>query len=122
MVEIGTVLKVREAMVGPKVLAGFSEAPEIGPNIQMMAERIRPIARPAKDWFAFLSVAPNIVKTRIAVAMISATRAATWPKSAPGRVSPRYVGLKPLQQTLNVVVLEDHSTSNANPAIVAPKN
>ena len=109
-------------MVGPKVLAGFREAPEIGPNIQIIAERTRPMAKPAKGWFPFLSVAPKIVNTKIAVAMISARRADTWPKSAPGRVSPRYVGLKPLQQTLNVVMVEDQSTSNTNPATVAPKN
>src|SRR2546428_13839159 len=98
MVEIGTVLKVREAMVGPKVLAGFSEAPEVGPNIQIMAERTRPMAKPAKGWFAFLSVAPKIVNTRIAVAIISATRAASWPKLAPGRGFPGKLGVKPLQK------------------------
>src|SRR3989442_6129362 len=72
----GVRLNAAEAIVGPHVLAGFSEAPDMGPSIQIDAARTSPMATPAHDWSAFLSVAPNIVNTRMAVATISASSAA----------------------------------------------
>src|SRR5207244_12750753 len=79
----GVRLNAAEAIVGPHVLAGFSEAPDMGPNIQIDAARTSPMATPAHDWSAFLSVAPNIVNTRMAVAVTSASRACTNPKPNP---------------------------------------
>src|SRR5256885_6800606 len=80
----GVRLNAAEAIVGPHVLAGFSEAPDMGPNIQIDAARTSPMATPAHDWSAFLSVAPNIVNTRMAVGITSARRAAPTPQPKPG--------------------------------------
>src|SRR5207244_12345134 len=77
----GVRLNAAEAIVGPHVLAGFSEAPDMGPNIQIDAARTSPMATPAHDWSALLSVAPNIVNTRMAAAMTSASRAAPKPRA-----------------------------------------
>src|SRR2546427_4926767 len=85
----GVRLNAAEAIVGPHVLAGFSEAPDMGPNIQIDAARTSPMATHAHDWSAFLSVAPNIVNTRMAVAINSAGRTAPTPQPQPGGVSPR---------------------------------
>src|SRR5207244_7250538 len=84
----GVRLNAAEAIVGPHVLAGFSEAPDMGPNIQIDAARTSPMATPAHDWSAFLSVAPNIVNTRMAVAITSASRAGATAEPRPGGVSP----------------------------------
>lgn len=45
----GVKLNAAEARVGPQVLAGFKDAPEMGPNIQIDAARTSPIATPAQD-------------------------------------------------------------------------
>src|SRR2546421_5164636 len=87
----GVRLNAAEAIVGPHVLAGFSEAPDMGPNIQIDAARTSPMATPAHDWSAFLSVAPNIVNTRMAVVINSAGRAAPPPQPKTGGVVPRFV-------------------------------
>src|SRR2546428_12827112 len=76
----GVRLNAAEAIVGPHVLAGFSEAPDMGPNIQIDAARTSPMATPAHDWSAFLSVAPNIVNTRMAGAKNSAGGGAPAPR------------------------------------------
>src|SRR5947209_20585955 len=87
----GVKLNAAEAIVGPHVLAGFRDAPDMGPNIQIDAARTSPMATPAHDCSAFLSVAPNIVNTRTAVATTSASSAAPMVKPDPGDVSPRKV-------------------------------
>src|SRR5947209_2327809 len=102
----GVRLNAAEAIVGPHVLAGFSEAPDMGPNIQIDAARTSPMATPAHDWSALLSVAPNIVNTRMAVAITSASRAAPTPKPKPGVVSPRLVAFATPKLSL-----EDHKAS-----------
>jgi len=45
----GVKLNAAEAMVGPHVLAGFRDAPDMGPNIQINADRTSPMATPAQD-------------------------------------------------------------------------
>src|SRR2546426_1563948 len=87
----GVRLNAAEAIVGPHVLAGFSEAPDMGPNIQIDAARTSPMATPAHDWSAFLSVAPNIVNTRMAVSINSASRETPTPQTKPGNVLPKIV-------------------------------
>src|SRR2546422_10299875 len=85
----GVRLNAAEAIVGPHVLAGFSEAPDMGPNIQIDAARTSPMATPAHDWSAFLSVAPNIVNTRMAVAINTGETAEPTPQPKAGGVSAR---------------------------------
>ena len=114
----GVRLNVAEARVGPHVRAGLSEAPEIGPNIQMSAARTRPIATPAQERSASLSVTPKMVKTSMAVAMTSATRADAAPKPRPGRLSPRNVDWA----TFEPVPVEDQSTRRVKPAADAPNS
>src|SRR5215471_1159109 len=87
----GVRLNAADAIVGPNVLAGFNEPPETGPNMKIDPANAKPMANPAHDFSAFLSVAPNIVNTKIAVATTSAKSTAPTVKSAPGIVSPRYV-------------------------------
>src|SRR2546422_9766188 len=99
----GVRLNAAEAIVGPHVLAGFSEAPDMGPNIQIDAARTSPMATPAHDWSAFLSVAPNIVNTRMADAKNPAGRAAPAPQPKPRGVAPRLDVLPPPQ-----VFAEEH--------------
>src|SRR5206468_5586672 len=72
----GVRLNTAEARVGPHVLAGLRDAPETGPNIQMIAARANPMVTPARLGSAALSVAPNMVKTRMAVPITSARRTA----------------------------------------------
>src|SRR5256885_3223490 len=88
----GVRLNAAEAIVGPHVLAGFSEAPDMGPNIQIDAARTSPMATPAHDWSAFLSVAPNIVNTRMAVAITSAGGGAPTPQTKTGGGFAKFVG------------------------------
>jgi hypothetical protein len=45
----GVRVNAAEAIVGPHVLAGFRDAPDIGPNIQIDAAKTNPIATPAHD-------------------------------------------------------------------------
>src|SRR2546426_8707631 len=111
----GVRLNAAEAIVGPHVLAGFSEAPDMGPNIQIDAARTSPMATPAHDWSAFLSVAPNIVNTRMAVVINPGGRAAPTPKPKPGGVLPKMRCFAPPR-----VSLEDHKASRASPPLVAP--
>src|SRR5437660_9708120 len=87
----GVKLNAAEAIVGPHVLAGFSAAPDMGPNTQIDAARTSPMPTPAHDWSAFLSVGPNIVNTRMAVAITSTSRATPTPKPKPVVVSPTSV-------------------------------
>src|SRR5437867_9150273 len=114
----GVRLNVAEATVGRQVRAGLSEAPEIGPNIQMSAARTRPMATPAQDRSASLSVTPKIVKTSMAVAMTSATRADAFPKPRPGRLSPRNVDWA----ILELVPVEDQRMRRVKPATEAPNS
>src|SRR5436309_8090099 len=87
----GVRLNTVEASVGPHVLAGLRDAPEIGPNIQTMAARANPMVTPARLGSAALSVAPKTVKTRIAVPITSARSTAPIPNPRLGTVSPRKV-------------------------------
>ena len=114
----GVKLNAAEARVGPHVLAGFRDAPDMGPNIQMDAARTSPMATPAHDWSAFLSVAPNIVNTRMAVAITSASSAAPIVNPDPGVVSPRKV----VFATSYVLLDDDHKASWTSPATVAPNS
>src|SRR2546428_10578507 len=79
----GVRLNAAEAIVGPHVLAGFSEAPDMGPNIQIDAARTSPMATPAHDWSAFLSVAPNIVNTRMAALITAPSLSSPLPHAHP---------------------------------------
>src|SRR2546427_1947619 len=96
----GVRLNAAEAIVGPHVLAGFSEAPDMGPNIQIDAARTSPMATPAHDWSAFLSVAPNIVNTRMAAGINPARRAPPAPQPKPAAVSAKLGGFYPPQLSL----------------------
>src|SRR5207244_11217330 len=87
----GVRLNAAEAIVGPHVVAGFSEAPDMGPNIQIDAARTSPMATPAHDWSALLSVARNAVNTTVSVSMTAAGRAAPPPQPKTRVVSPRLV-------------------------------
>src|SRR5437899_5807119 len=87
----GVRLKTAEANVGPHVLAGLRDAPENRPKIQTMAARANPMVTPARLGSAVLSVAPNTVKTRMAVPITSARSTAPMPNSGLGMVSPRKV-------------------------------
>src|SRR5215831_19122202 len=87
----GVRLNAADAIVGPNVLAGFNEPPEIGPNMKIDPANAKPMANPAHGFSAFLSVAPNIVNTKMAVAMTSARSTASTENPDPGRVSPRNV-------------------------------
>src|SRR2546427_4327907 len=89
----GVRLKTAEANVGPHVLAGLRDPPEMGPNIQTMAARANPMVTPARLGSAVLSVAPNTVKTRMAVSNYPAKTTAPTPKSGRGMGSPKKVGL-----------------------------
>ena len=77
--------------VGPDVLAGLRGAPEIGSDIQTIAARGNPMVTPARLGSAALSVAPNMIKTRMAAPITSARRTAPIPNPRLGTVSPRKV-------------------------------
>src|SRR2546425_4296389 len=114
----GVILKTVEAIVGPHVRAGLREAPEIGPNIQTMAARANPMVTPARLGSTALSVAPNIVKTRIAVPITSARSTAPMPNAGLGMVSPRNVDRA--AWTSPLLLLDVHNASWTNPAMDAP--
>src|SRR2546428_1053500 len=85
----GVRLTPPEANVGPHVLAGLRDPPEMGPNIQTMAARANPMVTPARLGSAVLSVAPNTVKTRMAVSNTSARSTAPTPQLGGGMGYPR---------------------------------
>src|SRR5882762_2800782 len=114
----GVKLNAAEARVGPHVLAGFRDAPDIGPNIQIDAAKTSPMATPADDLPAFLSVAPNIVNTRMAVATTSASSAAPIVNPDPGVVSPRNVAFA----TSYVPLDDDHKASWTSPTMGTQKS
>src|SRR2546425_12765244 len=82
----GVRLKTAEANVGPHVLAGLRDPPEMGPNIQTMAARANPMVTPARLGSAVLSVAPNTVKTRMAGPIHPARRKGANPNLGVGMV------------------------------------
>src|SRR5438876_10149330 len=114
----GVRLKTAEANVGPHVLAGLRDPPEIGPNIQTMAARANPMVTPARLGSAALSVAPNTVKTRMAVPITSARSTAPIPNPGLGMASPRNVDY--VARTSPLLLLDIHNASWTNPAIDAP--
>src|SRR6266550_6042180 len=89
---IGALSKSSETMAGPKLLAGLSEAPEIGPSAQIIAARTRPMlelpqAMPEESG----SVDPSTVIASIIVPTISARTAANIGigRETLGRLLPR---------------------------------